>query len=163
MMLEAPTFPARVSLVDGTGQPLVQSDGSAAGAGDGWIDVNVPAGNDFLEVQSLGAGGTYQITADLTPTNPAFQPVSSQSSGYFPIAVGDLNGSKGLKTLSLPMGSTWASATARSSTVVDGPLGESGWSVTAITVGDFDQSGLPDIAFAETNPDGCAKVCDASE
>ena len=74
------------------GQPLVQSDGSATGAGDGLIDVNVPAGNDFLEVQSLGGGGTYQITADLTPTTPPFQTVPSQFNGYSPIAVGDLNG-----------------------------------------------------------------------
>ena len=43
-MLQASGFAARVSLVDSQGQPLVQSDGTATGAGDGLIDVNVPAG-----------------------------------------------------------------------------------------------------------------------
>ena len=40
------------------------------------------------------------------------------------------------------------------SDVVDGPLGASGWTVTAIAVGDFGPTDLPDIAFTETSPDG---------
>ena len=63
------------------GQPLVQSDGLATGAGDRLIDVNVPAGMDFLEVQSLSGGGTYQITANVIPTVPAFQTVPTDFPG----------------------------------------------------------------------------------
>ena len=91
--LDAPGFAARLSLVDAEGQPLVQSDGLATGAGDGLIDVNVPAGMDFLEVQSLSGGGTYQITANLVPTVPAFQTVPTGSFGRNPIAAGKFFGS----------------------------------------------------------------------
>ena len=46
------------------------------------------------------------------------------------------------------------------STPVDGPLAPSGWTVTAIAVGDFNQDNLPDIAFTETSPDGTtAQLC----
>ncbi len=160
VMLLAPGFPARVSLVDGTGQPLVESDGSGAGAGVGRIDVNVPAGDDFLEVQSLGGGGSYQITADLIPTSPAFQPIPAQFNNYFPIAVGDLSGN-GVEDLVTPDGiHVGVGDGTFKSTVVAGPLGATGWSVTAITVGDFSGDGLPDIAFAEISPDGFhANLC----
>ena len=46
------------------------------------------------------------------------------------------------------------------STPVAGPLAQSGWTVTAIAVGDFSQDNLPDIAFTETSPDGnTAQLC----
>ena len=94
VMLDAPGFAARLSLVDAQGRPLVQSDGPATGAGDGLIDVNVPAGIDFLEVQSLSGGGTYQITANLVPTVPAFQTVPTRLPGSNPIAAGRFFGSE---------------------------------------------------------------------
>ena len=31
--------------------------------------------------------------------------------------------------------------------------------MTAIAVGDFNEDGLPDIAFTETNPDGAGELC----
>src|SRR5271166_5213902 len=92
VMLDALGFAARLSLVDAEGQPLGQSDGPATGAGDGLIDVNVPAGIDFLEVQSLFGGGTYQITADLIRTVPPFQRVPTHSSHKNPIAAGKFYG-----------------------------------------------------------------------
>ena len=113
-MLDAPGFAARLSLVDAEGQPLVQSDGSATGAGDGLIDVNVPAGIDFLEVQSLFGGGTYQITADLIPTVPAFQTVPTDFSGYAPIAAGNFSARASPLTSSPLMESTWEMAMAHS-------------------------------------------------
>jgi hypothetical protein len=158
--LQTTGFTARVSLVDGTGQPLVQSDGSAAGDGNGLIDVNVPAGVDYLEVQSLAGWGTYQLTADLIPSNPAFQTIQSQFIDYFPIGVGDFYGD-GVQDLVTPAGIYVGNGDGTfQSTVVAGPLGKSGWSVTAISVGDFNNGGLPDIAFTETSPDGsCADLC----
>jgi len=155
VMLQASGFAARVSLVDARGQPLVQSDGSSTGASDGLIDVNVPAGDDFLEVQSLGGEGTYRITADLTPTAPAFQTVPSPfNNGPAVIAVGDLNGD-GVPDLVAPDGIHLGVGDGTfQSTAVDGPLAQSGWNVTAIAVSDFNDDGLPDIAFTETSPDG---------
>ncbi len=84
--LEAPGFEARLSLVDSSGQPLIQSDSSASSAG--LIDENVPAGDDFLEVQSLSGAGAYQITAGLTPTVPPFQTIPTSYAGHAPIGTG---------------------------------------------------------------------------
>ena len=56
VMLQASGFAARVSIVDSQGHPLVQSDGPAPGGGNDLIDLHVAAGDDFVEVQSLGGG-----------------------------------------------------------------------------------------------------------
>ena len=78
--LDVTGFEARLSLVDAEGLPLVQSDGAGTRRRRrGLIDVNVPAGDDFLEVQSLSGRGAYQITADFTPTSPAFQTIPTLS------------------------------------------------------------------------------------
>ena len=123
MMLDAPGFAARLSLVDAEGQPLVQSDGPATGAGDGLIDVNVPAGTDFLEVQSLFGEGTFQITATLIPTSPHFRrcrPISRSTLrsllAVSPALVSPL-------TLWPLMESTWVMAMARSRARPSRPAG----------------------------------------
>jgi hypothetical protein len=148
---------ARVSLVDSTGAPLVESDGSATGSG--LIDVNVPAGNDLLEVQSVGGGGTYQILAEMIPTAPAFQVIGSQFA-YPAIGVGDFLGN-GITDIVAPDGiHVGVGDGTFESDVIDGPLGQSGYTVTAIAVADFNNDGLPDIAFAENcTQDNSANVC----
>ena len=157
--LQAPGFAARVSLVDANGQPLVQSDGSVPGTGDPLIDVDVPTGYDFVEVQSLGAGGTYKLTADLLPTTPPFQTVPSEFPPQdSPIAVGDFNGQSDLVApdgIHLGLGDGTFQTT-----VLAGPLGDPGWSVTAIAVGQFSENGHLDIAFSEISPDGTAAIVD---
>ena len=153
VMLQASEFAARASLVTLAGQPLVQSDGPANGTGDGLIDVNVPAGDDYVEVQSLGGGGHFRITADLLPTDPAFQTIPSNFNGYAAIGVGDFNGD-GTPDVVAPDGIHLGVGNGTfQSTVVAGPLAQNGWTVTAIAVGDFNDDGRPDIAFAETSPD----------
>ena len=128
-------FSARVSLIDPTGATLVQSDASGSSAGQ--IDENVPAGNEYIAVQSLVGAGTYQITADLIPTQPAFQAVGSQFAGYAALGVGDFLGN-GITDLVAPDGIHLGVGDGTfQSTVIDGPLGQSGWTVTAIAVGDF--------------------------
>ena len=161
--LDAPGFEARLSLVDAEGRPLVQSDGPATGATDGLIDVNVPAGMDFLEVQSLSGGGTYQIAANLVPTVPAFQTVPTHSTGSNPIAAGQFFGSSLPFDLVAPDGIHVGNGDGTfQSTAVDGPLAPLGWTVRAIAVGDFSEDNLQDIAFTETEPsrDGItAQLC----
>jgi hypothetical protein len=152
--LSAPGFPARLSLVDATGQPLVESDGPASVADNRLLDVSVPAGNNFLEVESLGAGGDFEITADLVATNPAFQNASTAFPGSAAIAVGDFN-DDGAPDLVAPDGihlgvgdGTFQSAT------VGGGLAYSDWNVTAIAAGQFGSDGGWDIALTEVSPDG---------
>ena len=153
--LDAPGFAARLSLVNAEGHPLVQSDGPATGATDGLIDVNVPKGTDYLEVQSLSGGGTYQITANLVSTDPAFQTIPTHSTGSNPIAADRLRGSQFPVDLVAPDGIHEGDGDGTfQSPPVDGPLAPSGWTVTAIAVGDFNKDNLPDIAFTETSPDG---------
>ena len=67
-VLHAPGFAAELSLVDADGLPLVQSDGSAtAVASDGALDVNVPAGDDFLEVRVFPERGSFSDHRRLDP------------------------------------------------------------------------------------------------
>ncbi len=151
--LDATDFAARLSLVDADGSPVVQSDGPASGAGDRLIDVNVPAGDDFLELQSLSGGGAFEITACLTPSISPFQTIPSLFSDYAPLAAASFFGVNSPPDLVAPDGIHVGNGDGTfQSTVLDGPLAAPGWTVTAIAVGDFDDNGLPDIAFTETNP-----------
>ena len=148
-----PGMPARVSLVDANGQPLVQSDAPAAGNGSGLIDVSVPAGENFIEVQSLGSRGTYRITADFVASDPAFQTV--QTDFVFPaMAEGNFFGPGARTDLVTPDGIYVGNGDGTfQSTPVDGPLGQPGWYVSAIAVGNFASNNLPDIAYTEISPD----------
>ncbi|MBV8314538.1 MAG: hypothetical protein JOZ53_06340, partial [Planctomycetaceae bacterium] len=47
----------RLSLRDTQGQVLMQSDGQSPGTPDAQIDLHVPAGTDYLEVEDLGGAG----------------------------------------------------------------------------------------------------------
>jgi len=82
----------RLSIYDGQGNLLVQSDGQSSGRLDPLIDQHVAAGADFLEVQSLSGSGTYSLSTSLTPSSDPFQtlvlPPNFQGTGYAPIAVG---------------------------------------------------------------------------
>ena len=66
----------RLSLWDAQGQVLMQSDGQSPGNPDDQIDLHVPAGTDYLEVEDLGGAGAYTLTTSLTPaTTSPFQPI----------------------------------------------------------------------------------------
>jgi FG-GAP-like repeat len=156
--LQAPGFAARVSLVDATGEPLVQTDGSATGANDGLIDIDVPAGPDFLEVQSLGGKGSYQLSADFTATLPPFQNLPALFNGATPIAVVDVdvNGAA-IPALITPEGVRLSVGDGTfESSYVDGPLGDAGYSVTAITVAGSNAEPFPNFAILETASTGGA-------
>ena len=74
----------RLSLLDAQGQVLMQSDGQSPDNRDDLIDLHVPAGTDYLEVENLGGTGAYTLTTTLTPATTPFQPipVGSRSSGH---------------------------------------------------------------------------------
>jgi hypothetical protein len=118
------------------------------------MNVNVPAGTDYLEVQSLSGGGTYQITAKLTPTVPAFLRLATGSTSYNPIAAGRFFGPGSPVDIVAPDGIHVGNGdgTFRSETI-DGPLVPQGSMVTAITVADLSNDNLPDIAYTEINSD----------
>ena len=65
----------RLSLWDVQGQVLMQSDGQSPGNPDDQIDLHVPAGTDYLEVENLGGAGAYTLTTSLMPSTSPFQPI----------------------------------------------------------------------------------------
>src|SRR5271165_2380986 len=102
------------------------------------------------------------LAADLIPTVPAFQPVPTDFSGnHSPIAVGNFYGASFPVDLVAPDGIYVGNGDGTfQSTPVAGPLAQSGWTVSAIAVGDWNQDNLPDIAFTEISPDGStAQLC----
>ena len=66
----------RLSLLNGQDQVLMQSDGQSPANPDALIDVDVPAGPEYLEVENLGGASTYTLTTSLTP---AIDTVSADS------------------------------------------------------------------------------------
>ena len=90
---DAGSLQLRLSLYDGQGNLLVQSDGQSSGRPDPLIDQHVAAGADFVEVQGLSGSGGYSLSASLTassgPSQTLALPLSYQGNSYAPIAVGD--------------------------------------------------------------------------
>ena len=65
----------RLSLLDDRGHVLMQSDGQSPGNPDDQIDLHVPAGTDYLEVENLGGAGRYALTTTLTQASDPIQPI----------------------------------------------------------------------------------------
>src|SRR5271157_2139080 len=76
----------RLSLLDGQGQVLMQSDGQSLDNPDDQIDLHVSAGTDYLEVENLGGTGAYTLTTTLTPANTPYRPITL-STGTYPGAI----------------------------------------------------------------------------
>ena len=53
----------------------MQSDGQSPDNRDDQIDLHVPAGTDYLEVENLGGTGAYTLTTSLMPSTSPFQPI----------------------------------------------------------------------------------------
>src|SRR5262249_30382685 len=85
----------RLSLFDGQGNLLVQSDGQAIGRPDPLIDQHLAAGTAYLEVRGLTGAGTFSLTTSLTPASAPSTtlplPPNFQEGNYAPLAVGDFN------------------------------------------------------------------------
>ena len=150
--LQASVGLASVSLLDGAGDPLVQSSATPAAAGS--IDVSVPAGENYLEVQCASTAVPYQITAGLVPSNPAFQPIPTDFPYSAAFAAGRLWGPGEPVDLATPDGIYVGNGDGTfQSPPVDGPLGEPGWFVSAVAVATLRPGGLPDVVYTEISPD----------
>ena len=92
--LHAPGGATRLTLMDSQGQVLLTSDGQSPTNQDDQIELYVPAGTDFLEVQNLEGSGTYVLTTSLTPSAPPLQPIPINPDGSEPVALvtGDFTG-----------------------------------------------------------------------
>jgi hypothetical protein len=96
----------RLSLLDGQGNVLVQSDGQSAANPDDLIVQHVIAGTDYLEVESLGGAGRFTLSVDLTASSqPTETPLSETTRSLAgPLLVfGDFN-SDGRLDLATPDG-----------------------------------------------------------
>ncbi|MFI5457562.1 MAG: beta strand repeat-containing protein [Isosphaerales bacterium] len=147
----------RLSIYDGQGNLLVQSDGQSSGRLDPLIDQHVAAGADFLEVQSLSGSGTYSLSTSLIPSSDPFQslvlPPNFQGTGYAPIAAGDFT-NNGILDIVAPdgvhLGTGDGTFQAPSAT---GALADPTLSPSAIAVGEFNGDHNLDVAVALAGTD----------
>ncbi|MBV8605876.1 MAG: hypothetical protein JO034_00220, partial [Singulisphaera sp.] len=84
----------RLSLLNAQGQVLMQSDGQSPANPDDLIDVHVPAGADYLEVENLGSAVSFTLSTTLTQANTPFQPipVGADSGVLVALVAGDFRG-----------------------------------------------------------------------
>jgi hypothetical protein len=83
----------RLSLLNGQGQVLMQSDGQSLGNPDNSIDVHVPAGPEYLEIENLGSASAYSLTTELTQASAPFQSTLAPTSiRAWEAVTGDFNG-----------------------------------------------------------------------
>ena len=143
----------RLSLYDGQGNLLVQSDGQSSGRPNPLIDQHVAAGTDYLEVQSLAGSGTYTLLASLTPSSDPGQTVTV-SSGFdenssAPIATGDFT-NNGIVDIVAPDGVHLGTGdgTFTPPSAADALVDPSVQDASAIAVGDFNGDGNLDAAVA---------------
>ena len=126
------------------GRLLVQSDGQSASNPDDLIEQHIPAGRDYLEVQSRGGAGTFVLSSDLAPASEPYQPIKEGLFG--PNLFGDFNGD-GLADLAGAAGVQLNLGDGTFGTTI--PLPVDSFSIGgSITDGYFDGSGRLDLAVA---------------
>ena len=82
--VQAHGLTTRLSLLDSSGNVLVESDGQGPQNPDDLIDQHLPAGTYFLVIQVTSGAGEDEMKATFTPTSSTFQ-------GTNPV-IGDFNG-----------------------------------------------------------------------
>ncbi|MBV8264823.1 MAG: VCBS repeat-containing protein, partial [Planctomycetaceae bacterium] len=151
--VHAPGTTTRLSLLNAQGQALMQSDGKSPANPDDLIDLHVPAGANYLEVENLGGTVAYTLTTTLTPASVPFQPIAV-GNGPNSIVAGDFSGN-GRIDLAVANWGNWTS-----NNVVSVLLGEGdgtfqnpvpykvGSEPYAIVAGHFTGDGHIDLAVA---------------
>src|SRR5271157_3701783 len=141
----------RLSLLDGQGQVLTPGDGQSPDNRDDQIDLHVPAGTDYLEVENLGGTGAYTLTTSLMPSTSPFQPITL-STGTEPgaIVAGDFKGDGRTDLAVANTGSDDVSVLLGNG---DGTFKNqvryaAGSAPVAVVVGDFNGDGRTDLAVA---------------
>jgi hypothetical protein len=137
----------RLALIGSGGELLMQSDGISPGNPDDRIDLHLPAGTYFLEVESTSGAGDYTLTTSVTPAYSPFDPFGDPSAFNAPIAVGDFN-SDGIPDVATPnfIYTGVGDGTFRSPPYVYAPSGNA----FAVITGDFNGDGKTDLATANT-------------
>ena len=141
----------RLSLLDVQGQVLTPGDGQSPDNRDDQIDLHVPEGTDYLEVENLGGTGAYTLTTSLMPSTSPFQPITL-STGTEPgaIVAGDFNGDGRTDLAVANTGSDDVSVLLGNG---DGTFQNqvpyaTGFEPSAIVAGDFTGDGRTDLAVA---------------
>ena len=149
---------ARLSLLDVQGQVLMQSDSQSPDNRDDQIDLHVPAGTDYLEVENLGGTGAYTLTTSLMPSTSPFQPITL-STGTEPgaLVAGDFKGDGRTDLAVANTGSDDVSVLLGNG---DGTFQNqvpyaTGFEPSAIVAGDFTGDGRTDLAVANYAPTTC--------
>jgi FG-GAP-like repeat/FG-GAP repeat len=150
LQTSGPSF--RVSLVDALGSPLVQSDAPSSDGNS--FRVNVLAGDDLIEVQSLGDAGSFQINAQLTVAVPGLQPILVNFNGNPTESLADMEGNGTVDLVTADGIRRGLGDGTFQTNPVGGPFVDPGWTAYALTVVEFGHDALPDLAVAEVSPDG---------
>jgi len=147
--VHATGFDTRLSLLDGTGAVLIQSEATSPTNLDDLIDQHVTAGVYFLAVEGRTGSGAFDLAATLTPASSPGRPVTG--AGYaMTVVTADLNGdgapdliTANLYTNNLDVLFGLGDGTFRPP--VEYPVGSG---PVSLIVRDFNRDGLPDIAVA---------------
>ncbi len=148
----------RLSLYDGDGNLLVESDGQSTAQPRPPDRSARRRGGDFLEVQSLSGSGTFSLTTSLTPSSDPYETVADcRPASRGPVTFRSPSATSPTTASSTswpPTGSTWGPAMARSR-----PPPRPTHSLlrradpSAIAVGDFTSDGNLDVAVALAGTD----------
>jgi hypothetical protein len=149
--LQSNGLSARLSLLDSSGQPLLQGDGPPAPLIDRHLSASGAGGTYYLEVQGLGGSGPYTMTDPFQPANapgtfvqevgqPPEFPVTADFNGDGIPDLANVNVSTGTVSVLLGRGDgTFAPPLAF--TVGGTPAG--------LVAGDFNSDGIPDLAVLD--------------
>ena len=144
----------RLSLLDGQGHLLVQSDGLSSTDRDNLIAQHLTAGTDYLEVEGLAGASDYTMTIELTNAN---LPNTQISGAFRTIAVGDFNGD-GRVDLAVA-GNGVSVLLGDGDGTFQPPVNyAAGINATALVAGDFSGDGRVDLAVAGNNVAGAGIV-----
>ncbi|MGP0062493.1 MAG: FG-GAP repeat domain-containing protein [Isosphaeraceae bacterium] len=86
-------FDTRLSLLDGQGELLIESEASSTADPDDRVAMHVTPGDYFLMVQSQSGSGSFTMATSFTRATTPSQPLSADN-GSYSVAVADLNGDK---------------------------------------------------------------------